>query len=184
LGEILNDIQQRLGAAFDFNDYYFAGGCCYCLWNDKEIKDYDIFCKSQKAIRKLKSFFKANPQLADNISKNAITMGKYQFVTKHIGQPEIEVAKFDFKHNLVYFDSTGVHALTSWDDIESNTLLANTDRARDVLNIVTRIPKFVERGMDISQKEIVDILERGTRPTKYFSERRYIKARASGRSRY
>lgn len=111
-------------------------------------------------------------------------MGKYQFVTKHIGEPQVEVAKFDFKHNLAYYDSSGVHVLTDWSDIESNNLVANTDRARDILNIVTRIPKFLDRGMEITQKEIVDILERGTRPTKYFAERRYIKARASGRSRY
>jgi hypothetical protein len=38
--------------------------------------------------------------------------------------------------------------------------------------------------MEISQKEILDILEMGTRLSKIFRERRAIKQRRSGRSRY
>ena len=185
LQSVVSDIQSKLGSdIFNFDDFYFAGGCIYCIWNGKEIKDYDIFCRNRKAIKKLCKHFKSNPHLANIITKNAITMGKYQFVIKHIGEPDVEVGKFDFKHNMAYYDSSGFHSLVDISYIEGDKLVANTNRARDVLNIITRIPKFVERGMDISQSEILDILELGTRPTKYFSERRYIKARRSGRSSY
>jgi hypothetical protein len=39
---------------FNVNDFYVAGGCIYSLWNNKEPKDYDVFCKNKKAINKLK----------------------------------------------------------------------------------------------------------------------------------
>jgi len=170
--------------AFDFKDFYFAGGCIYSIWNGKEVKDYDIFCKSKKAIEKLKRYFGENKGKTNIITNNAITMGKYQFVIRHIGKPEVEVMKFDFKHNMAYYDTDGLAAVSGWEYINSNKLEFNSERARDVLNIISRIPKFVGRGMEISQKEIFDILELGTRPTKIFSERASIKKSRKGKSRY
>ena len=169
---------------FDFNDWYFAGGCIYSLWNNKEPKDYDLFCRNRKAINKLRKFFRQHNELEDIVTKNAISMGKFQFILKHVGEPEVEVALFDFKHNCYYYDYGGLHDLFGWDYLDSNKLEFNSERARNVLNIITRIPKFIERGMEISQKEILDILETGTKPTKYFRERRNIKKRRNGRSVY
>lgn len=62
-------------------------------------------------------------------------MGKYQFVIKHIGQPDVEVAKFDFKHNCYYYDNTGFHDLYGFEYINDNKLHFNSDRARDILNV-------------------------------------------------
>lgn len=169
---------------FNLQDFYFAGGCLYCLWNGKEVKDYDIFCTNRAALRKLNQHFKNHPELVNCKTRNAYTVGKYQFVIRHIGEPDVEVGKFDFRHNCYWYDNQGVHSLYGWNDISSRELKFNTDRARDVLNVITRIPKFVERGMEISQKEILDILEMGTRPTKYFAERQTIKQRRRGRSKY
>lgn len=185
LQEIISDIQTQIGKEnFDFKDFYFAGGCIYCLWNDKDVKDYDIFCSNKNSINKLKKYFKQNKSKANIITNNAITMGKYQFVIKHIGKPEIEVNKFDFKHNMFYYDNSGLHNLVEWEHLSSNQLVFNSARARDVLNVITRIPKFVSREMEISQAEILNILELGTRPTKIFRERRSIKQRRSGKARY
>lgn len=133
---------------------------------------------------RLKRYLKVHPELVNIKTQNAFTVGKYQFIIKHIGAPEVEVAKFDFKHNGYFYNHSGLHDVFGWDYIDSNELKFNSIRARDVLNIITRVPKFVERGMDISQKEILDILELGTRPTKYFAERRTIKQRRSGKSHY
>jgi len=170
---------------FDFyNDFYFAGGCIYSIWNNKEPKDYDIFCKNKKAINKLTKHFKNNKDKADIITSNAITMKEFQFVIKHIGEPEVEVARFDFKHNCFYYDGTVLGTTTHHDCLDSNKLEFNSKRARDVLNIITRIPKFLERGMEITQSEILNILELGTRPTKIFGERSAIKKRHAGKYRY
>lgn len=94
---------------FNFKDFYFAGGCIYSIWNGQEPKDYDVFCKSKKAIRKLQKYFKSNPSLANIVTNNAITMGKFQFITKHIGAPETEISKFDFLHNCYWYDTDGLH---------------------------------------------------------------------------
>jgi len=185
LNEIIAELKKLLPEdVFDFKDFYFAGGCCYSIWHNKEPKDYDIFCKNKKAIKKLKKYFDDNKNKADIITKNAISMGKYQFVIKHIGNPNIEVAKFDFKHNMAYYDGNNLVAVSDWQYINSNKLVFNSKRARDVLNIISRIPKFCNRGMEISQSEIFDILEMGTRPTKIFSERANIKKSRRGKRRY
>lgn len=183
LTKVVSQIQAII-PEFNLTDYYFAGGCIYSLWNDRDIKDYDIFCTNKKAMNRLKKYLKAHPELVNIKTQNAFTVGKYQFIIKHIGDPEVEVAKFDFKHNGYFYNHSGLHDVFSWDYIDSKELKFNSTRARDVLNIITRVPKFVERGMDISQKEILDILELGTRPTKYFAERRTIKQRRSGKSHY
>lgn len=185
LSQVVLDINSIIPIEyFNIKDWYFAGGCPYCIWNDKEIKDYDLFCKNVAAIKKLRKWFRQNKDKATFTSKNAISMGKYQFVIKHVGEPEVEVRKFDFKHNLFYYDGTELHNCIDWCYIESNKLEFNSERARDILNILTRVPKFVNRGMEISQKEILDIIELGTRPTKIFRERRHIKQVRSGKSRY
>ena len=85
---------------------------------------------------------------------------------------------------MFYYDISGLHNLVEWEHLSSNQLKFNSARARDVLNIITRIPKFIDREMEISQKEILDILELGTRPTKIFRERRGIKQRRSGKAKY
>lgn len=159
---------------FNFDDYYFAGGCIYILWNEKEPKDYDIFCRSKVALNRLKSYIQSSG-LSYLITGNAITIGKYQFIIRSVGEPEIEVRKFDFKHNMFYYSKDGLFCLSDWKYLDSNKLEFNTERARDVLNILSRIPKFVSRGMEISQAEVFEILEQGTRPTKYFAERKNIK---------
>lgn len=132
----------------------------------------------------IKSYLKLHSELINCKTDNAYTVGKYQFVIKHIGKPIDEVAKFDFLHNCYYYNSTGVHDIFGWDYINSNELKFNSTRARDVLNIMTRIPKFIKRGMEISQSEMLNILDEGTKPMKYFSERKTIKNRKNGKSHY
>ena len=185
LSERISDLSSILPRdVFDFNDFYFAGGCIYSLWHNKEPKDYDIFCKKKKAIQKLLTYFKENKDRANIITDNAISMGKFQFIIKHVGKPEVQVKKFDFKHNMFYFDNRGLETVSDWQYIDSNKLEFNRDRARDVLNIISRIPKFVGRGMEISQSEIFDILEMGTRPSKIIGERQSIKNSRKGKTKY
>lgn len=184
LSKIIKDIKLKLpDNVFDFNDFYIAGGCIYSIWNDKPPKDYDIFCKNKKALAKVKKYFKENS--CNYKSENAITYGKYQFVTKWYGDAVTEVGKFDFKHNMFYYDSEGLHNLVDWNYLDSNKLVFNNLRARDVASVLTRIPKFIARGMDIDTEEIADALDVVTRPRKYIKERISIKRiKSKGRSGY
>lgn len=161
--------------AFDFKDFYFAGGCIYSLWNGNEPKDYDLFCRNRKAANRLLNYFKQNREKCNIITENAISMGEFQFIVKHIGKPEVQVGRFDFKHNMFFYDGNDFVALVDWKYLESKKLEFNSARARNVLNILSRIPKFIERGMEISQSEIYSILECGTRPTRIIGERISVK---------
>ncbi len=179
--ELENSLPKEI---FDTENFYFAGGCIYSIWNGKPPKDYDIFCTSKAAVDKLKKWFEANPHRANFTTENAITMGKYQFILKYIGKPEVEVAKFDFKHNCCYFHRYELKTLYGYEFLDSKKLVFNSARPRDVLNIVTRIPKFIERGMEISQKEILEILEVGTRPTRLYGERTRLIHRMNSNDNY
>lgn len=180
LDEIVKDIELKLPkSVFNFNDFYIAGGCIYSIWNDKKPKDYDIFCKNKAALIKVQQYFKENS--CNYTSENAITYGKYQFVTKWYGDAETEVGKFDFKHNMFYYDSEGLHNLVDWDFLNSNKLVFNKLRARDVASILTRIPKFVARGMEIGLDESAEMLDVITSPKNYVKERISIKRMKSKR---
>ena len=180
LSDIIKDIELKLPkSVFNFKDFYIAGGCIYSIWNGKKPKDYDIFCKNKEALAKVKQYFKENS--CNYTSENAITYGKYQFVTKWYGDAETEVGKFDFKHNMFYYDSEGLHNLVDWDYLNSNKLVFNKLRARDVASILTRIPKFVARGMEIGLDESAEMLDVITSPKNYVKERISIKRMKSKR---
>ena len=180
LSDIIKDIELKLPkSVFNFKDFYIAGGCIYSIWNGKKPKDYDIFCKNKEALAKVKQYFKENS--CNYISENAITYGKYQFVTKWYGDAETEVGKFDFKHNMFYYDSEGLHNLVDWDFLNSYKLVFNKLRARDVASILTRIHKFVARGMEIGLDESAEMLDVITSPKNYIKERISIKRMKSKR---
>lgn len=132
----------------------------------------------------MKKWFKKHKDQCDIVTSNAVSKGKWQFVIRNVGKPEIEVAKYDFRHNMFFFDKGKLHNCTDWKHLDSNNLEFNSERGRDILNIMTRVPKFVERGMEVSQHELLSILEKGTRPTKIFKERSTIKKRLSGKDHY
>lgn len=184
LEEVIKDLELKLPeTVFNFDDFYIAGGCIYSIWNDKNPKDYDIFCKNKAALSKVQQYFKENS--CNFTSENAITYGKYQFVTKWYGNPDDEVGKFDFKHNMFYYDSDGLHNLVDWGFLNSNKLVFNNLRARDISSILSRIPKFISRGMEIDADESWEILDAVTKPKNYIKERISIKRRkSSGRSGY
>lgn len=185
----LNGVKDKLimdiGRSLNWNDFYFAGGCLYCLWNGKPIRDYDIFFKNKMAVRKIVRYFEKHRDRVGHWSDKAITMGNFQFIIGHCGKPDKEVACFDFKHNCYWYDKKGLHSLDGcWDYIGSNEMIFNDGRAEDILNIMTRIPKFTERGMTIKKDTMDQILEAGTAPGRVRKERKYIRNRRSGRSRY
>lgn len=184
LSKVIKDIESKIPKeVFDFKDFYIAGGCIYSIWNNKLPKDYDIFCKNKKALSKIKRYFEKH--ICNFKSKNAITYGKYQFITKWCGDADKEVNKFDFKHNMFYYDDDGLHNVAEWDYLDSNSLVFNDLRARDVSSVVTRIPKFVARGMDIDNEQIGEMLDIITSPRNYIKERVSIKRiKSKGRSGY
>ena len=160
---------------------YFAGGCIYSLWNEQEPKDWDVFCTSKLFLKKLKSWFEMT-KLHTFISEYAITFPPYQFVLAFVGDPEDVVAEFDFMHNMFYFRHGKVCTLSDWSYLDSNKLKFNEERARDVASTITRVPKFVARGMEISKQEMAMMLDKATAFPAVVSERKSIKKIRKDRS--
>lgn len=169
---------------------YFAGGCIYCLRNDKPVKDYDIFMVDETLIEDLKKL-----TIWSFISEYALTRGKFQVVIKYFGDPDHCVGQFDFKHNMHYY-IPGTQKVKcayveeffvddpGFDDfkyLQTNELFFNENRARDIEGVLLRIEKFTSRGMTIS-KETKRKIKKRTTPKKV---KQYKKSRhRSGRNYY
>lgn len=153
---------------------YIAGGTVYSLYNGKEPKDIDIFVTDRSLLLDLITLFTgklSNMKHSDSdifissyqglrlvITNNAISIGKYQIVLKDYGEPEEVVGTFDFKHNMFYFRYGHVYNLVDWKFLETEKMFYNSNRARDVVGTIMRIPKFIGRGMTISNREMSKML--------------------------
>ena len=169
---------------------YFAGGCIYCLRNDKIVKDYDMFLKNETLIEELKEL-----NIWSFTSEYALTYGKFQLVIKYFGEPDLCVGQFDFKHNMHYyipwsnkimcsyldelcdgFDVDEEIDFNSYKYLQTNELHFNENRARDIEGVLLRIKKFVDRGMSISKETKKAIKQRTTRK----AVKKYKKTRHHG----
>ncbi len=172
---------------------YFAGGCIYCLRNDKVVKDYDLFLTDDEIIEDLKKL-----DIWSFTSEYALTYGKFQIVIKYFGEPESCVGQFDFKHNMHYYIPESNRIMCGYEEeifdevvnglfgeefgfeqfeyLNTNELHFNENRARDIEGVWLRIQKFVDRGMTISKETKKKIKRRTTRK----SIRNYKKSRNHG----
>lgn len=126
---------------------YFAGGCIYSLANEKPVNDYDLFLLDVDGVDKLAKY-----PLWKCKTEYALSYGKYQIVTKYYGAPEDCVGQFDFKHNMFYYlpgSNTISKACENWGYLQSNRLVFNSARARDIEGVYLRIKKFKKRGFII-----------------------------------
>lgn len=164
---------------------YFAGGCIYCLRNDKVVKDYDMFLTDDDLIEDLKKL-----DIWSFTSDYALTRGKFQVVIKYFGEPDVCVGEFDFKHNMHYYIPGSMKIQCAYveeysedeevvfDDfryLQTNELFFNENRARDIEGVWLRIQKFVNRGMTISKETKKKIKQRTTKKAikKYKKSRHY-----------
>lgn len=165
---------------------YFAGGCIYCLNNDKQPKDYDIFLTDNSLVDELKQL-----ELWSFTSEYALTYGKFQIVIKYYGDPYECVGQFDFKHNMYFYipfseSVESVNEEDNWSDFDdyeflnSNELFFNETRARDIEGVYLRIEKFVNRGMTISKETKKKIKKRTTKK----AVRKYKKSKSGGKHHY
>ena len=169
---------------------YFAGGCIYCLRNSRPVKDYDIFMTDDTLFDDLKGV-----EIWSFVSDYAFTCGKFQVITKYFGDPERCVGQFDFKHNMHYY-IPGTSKIKcayveeffdeepEFEDFEylnTDELIFNENRARDIEGVYLRVEKFVNRGMRISKETKKKIKKRTTKKAiKTYKKSR----RGSGHSYY
>jgi hypothetical protein len=139
---------------------FIAGGCIYSLANDEEPKDYDFFITDRNFVAELVNKLRNAPDICV-FSDNAISFdgGRFQIITRYIGQPDDVVGEFDFRHNMFYFAKGKVTGLVSESYLKSKRLVFNKERARDIAGVLLRVPRFVSRGMTISNSEHAFIIK-------------------------
>ena len=154
---------------------FIAGGCIYSLYNNKPVNDYDFFLKDERLAFKIINYFKPYVKIETDdfssgeyeghsfrITKNAISFDNtYQIVSKFIGEPWEVVNQFDFKHNMFAYRYKGnVECFSEWEFLTDNTLHFNEERARDLCGVILRLPKFINKGFNISKSETAKILKK------------------------
>ena len=173
-GEFLTKIEDPIMVDALKEDLYFAGGCIYCLRNDKVVKDYDMFLQDDRLIEDLKKL-----DIWSFTSEYALTCGKFQLVIKYFGDPNSCVQQFDFMHNMHYYipgtNKIRCAYLNEFPDVDedpdfedfkylqTNELHFNENRARDIEGVWLRIEKFTNRGMTISKETKKKIKQRTTK---------------------
>jgi hypothetical protein len=170
--ELIKLLPEGLRKEF-YDKSYISGGSIYSLYHDKEPKDYDFFVESDYLVERLREHFLSKAtykgelrsgglykDINMNITQNAITLGKYQIITQWIGKPKEVINQFDFKHNMTYWKAGKVICLSDWKFVRGNKIYYNQGRARDIVGTIVRLPRFIERGMTVSNKEVSKMLLR------------------------
>lgn len=157
---------------------YVSGGSIYSLYNDKPINDIDFFIETLGLKIALETYFKRVEGLVTVkkgkrkvkigtyksrklvVTDNAITIGNYQIILRDYGVPKEVIKKFDFKHNMYYVKNHKFYNEVEMFYLELDELRFNDDRARNMVGTLMRIPKFVEKGFTINQREVAKMLLR------------------------
>lgn len=169
--ELINLLPERLKLEFASKSF-IGGGCIYSLYNNEIPKDYDFFLTDNALMEMVREYFENINNLKDCgivrtgfyknnkliVSDNAISIGEYQIITKWVGDLEYIVSQFDFKHNMFYYFNGKLDTLSDYKYLENKKLKYNEERARDICGTIMRVPKFIERGMEISKYEMSKML--------------------------
>ncbi|MDY7043609.1 hypothetical protein RVS70_05260 [Virgibacillus sp. M23] len=170
-----NSLSELLPSYFreDFiKESFVSGGCIYSYHHDQEPKDIDVFIRSEDLVDELSDYFnrqrvfkkRSNVRVGKYrdhnlvLTDNAISIRKYQIITRWTGEPEKIVSQFDFKHNMFWVQDGRFYSLVDFSYLEGDKVRYNEQRARDICGTIMRIPKFIKKGMKVPKEEIAKML--------------------------
>lgn len=167
----LNAMLDKLLRAFPENMHsfikenaYFAGGCVVDLVLGDEVRDYDVFLKTEEAAVKTREFFSVpanRNEFVKVVTDNAVTFVvdgvPFQVITRFYGPTERVFKSFDFTHCKSFYDPH-TNTLTYDEDIIKNKVLVY-DGMKDefTLNTLKRLCKFVSRGWVPTNETILNL---------------------------
>lgn len=150
---------------------YLTGSSLVQMLHDKPVKDYDFYFKSKKYAEKVKNFFilSGNAKLESDymytkyfiedigsvtVTINSVTITtcncKFQFIHGKSGSPMEVVSKFDFAHDLAFYnvwtDSLKVWTIAGF-ALSDYKLLYNYGTDMNPFVTIKRLAKFLSRGM-------------------------------------
>lgn len=148
--------------------FYISGGAIASMLNKEVPKDFDVYCRDQKAgdaVRELLTL-QYTPEIKNvdekyrevdcwkisgkMVTEKSITMNNnMSFIVMNYGEPSEIKASFDFLHCTPHYDIADDKLYISraqYDSIKSKTLVVNNpDRV-----VLHRLEKFTTRGWDTS----------------------------------
>ena len=158
-------------------DYRLALLCYVFVYNPQFVKIDEETSNTKYNFDFLEELKKAT--IWSFVSEYALTYGKYQVVTKYFGEPDYCVGQFDFKHNMHYYIPGTMKILCAYEEelddtdadsdfddykyLQTNELVFNENRARDIEGVWLRVEKFTSRGMTVSKETKKKIKKRTTK---------------------
>lgn len=157
------------------NECFLAGGSCYCVFIGKPINDFDFWCRTSTYANRVKKYFNSvcTKEIKERhiklgtykghkiiVSDNAVSIGKYQIITRITGTPEEICGGFDFVHCMIAYENGKLRFFAKRSLIGSNELIYNVERGRDICGSIMRIGKFTERGFTIKPQTIALMLKK------------------------
>lgn len=130
---------------------YFAGGSIRSMMLDEDVKDYDIFLRSDKLVDKIR-----NSEGLAFVSNNAVCVYmngmQIQIITNFTSEPIDMINEFDFTMNKnFYYPHKDEFVVIDEPAIMSKRLVINKT-CRNKLGTLARTTKFVNRGYQIPSK--------------------------------
>ena len=161
---------------------YLTGSSLVQMLHDKPVKDYDFYFKSKKYAEKVKNFFilSDNTKLESDyvyteyfiediglvtVTINSVTIAtckcKFQFIHRKSGNPKEIVSKFDFVHDLTFYDvETDSLDLTTVARcaLSDYRLLYNYETDMNPFITIKRLTKFLNRGMKCDEQSLNNMM--------------------------
>lgn len=162
---------------------YLTGSSLVQMLHGKPVKDYDFYFKDEKYAEKLKNFFilSSGTELESNymyaqyiidgagiviVTTNSVTITKrgdtFQFIHRKSGDPREIIIKFDFFHDLAFYDVEldSLHILMMSAKIALSDCKLWYNESTDINPFVTikRITKFLSRGMVCDERTLNNIM--------------------------
>jgi hypothetical protein len=182
--DIVDNITDSLLKELIQKETYFAGGCFKSLLLDEKVNDYDLYFKSESAVKKFQELGTTgfNKEFDLKLStKNAVTFefkDKYiQFIVKFSGQPYQVINQFDFRHCQNFYNPIDNYLVIADCIIKRKELIYNSQSHLPISSI-KRIGKFASQGWTIDDKEIVKLAVKIA--TYKLSDRKVLKEQVAG----
>ena len=161
---------------------YLTGSSLVQMLHDKPVKDYDFYFKDKKYAEKVKNFFilSGNTKLESDymyakyfiedvghvtVAINTVAIVTYkcsfQFIHRKSGNPKEIVSKFDFAHDLAFYnvcaDSLKVSTISKF-ALSDYGLLYNYETDMNPFVTIKRLAKFLSRGMKCDEHNLNNMM--------------------------
>lgn len=133
------------------SEAYIAGGSIRSMIADEEVKDYDIFLRSDKLVARIRET-KGLSYISDNAVSVYMGIDQIQIITNFTAHPSDMIDEFDFTMNQNFFDPI-IETIVARDELSILTKqLVINKTCRNKLGTLARISKFVARGFLVPSK--------------------------------